>query len=212
MKTVRPSSFIVKVCGLKQQDNLLKVDDLNVDFIGMIFYEPSKRYAGASALNLTKVKAKKVGVFVNADLEEIKKTKKDFQLDVAQLHGDESVDFCKKVNELGLIVWKVFGVDEQFDFNDLTPYSPFVQLFLFDTKSPLHGGTGIKFNWNRLKDLNPDIRYLLSGGIGPDDLEQLKLLNLPGLMGVDLNSRFESTPGIKNTDQLKKFIDGLKNS
>ena len=201
--------LFIKVCGLKDELNINDVDALGVDYIGMIFYEKSPRYVGENTLHLKTIKAKKVGVFVNASLEYIKQIKTEFNIQTAQLHGAESPEFSEKVKNTGLEVWKVFGIDDEFDFSMLDNY-PSVDLFLFDTKSPLHGGTGIKFNWEKLSSLNNKIKFMLSGGIGKDDAAAINKLSIQGLVGIDLNSKFETAPGHKNAPMLKDFIQQLK--
>lgn len=200
----------IKVCGLNNQENIEKIDQLGVDYIGLIFYQKSPRFAGHRVLKLKGINAKKVGVFVNASLAEIKEMSLKYQLDVAQLHGKETPSFCEQVQTLGLKVWKVFGIDNEFDFDALNNYKA-VSLFLFDTKSPIHGGTGIKFNWDKLRNLSPDIDFMLSGGINASDAGNINQLDLSGMRGIDLNSRFEIEPGLKDIKLLKKFIGEVQN-
>lgn len=197
----------IKVCGLKDEANIKAIDKLGVDYIGMIFYEKSPRYAGDAKLNLN-IKAKKVGVFVNATFSYIKKIKEEFNIEVAQLHGSESPELCQQIKDLGLETWKVFGIDDSFDFSILNKY-PSVDLFLFDTKSALHGGTGMKFDWKKLDDLDGKFKFMLSGGIGSEDVATINNLSIRGLKGIDLNSKFEITPGHKNVPMLKEFISNM---
>lgn len=203
-------SLKIKVCGLKDANNMAEIDKLGVDYLGMIFYEKSPRYADNNEASFTHTQAKKVGVFVNASIEYIEQIKEKFNIQVAQLHGSESPQFSEQVKGLGLEVWKVFGVDDNFDFAILDDYDA-IDLFLFDTKSPLHGGTGIKFNWEKLNELNNKHKFMLSGGIGKDDAESIKNLRLKNLVAIDLNSKFETAPGQKDIKLLNKFIDQLRN-
>jgi len=198
----------IKVCGLKEDENIKDIDDLGVDYIGMIFYEKSPRFAGNSNFNLSDIRATKVGVFVNATIDYIKTIQEEYNIEVAQLHGDEDPEFTQQVKDLGLTVWKVFGIDNSFDFRILANYQG-VDLFLFDTKSPLHGGTGVKFDWNKLKDLGDQYKFMLSGGIGKEDAAAINELSLNGLTGIDLNSKFEISPGNKNIKMLKEFIEQI---
>lgn len=200
----------IKVCGMTQQGNLQNVDQLGIDYFGMIFHPSSKRFKDESPLGLESIKATPVGVFVNADVEIIKENISRFNLKIIQLHGNESVDYCRKIKSFGVEVWKVFGVDNNFDFTSLNDYIAEVDLFLFDTKSPLHGGTGTKFNWNLLRSLAPEIKFMLSGGIGPDDAQNINKLQLPGLVGIDINSKFESEPGLKNNHLVKQFLQAIR--
>jgi phosphoribosylanthranilate isomerase len=201
----------IKVCGLKNTDNIKDIDALGVDYIGMIFYEKSPRFAGESSFQTQSLNAKKVGVFVNASIEYIADIKSKFGIKVAQLHGSESPEFCKRVKKTGLEVWKVFGIDNESDFSELENYKS-LDLFLFDTKSPLHGGTGIKFDWGKLKKLGSKYSFILSGGIGKDDADTIKNLSITGLVGIDLNSKFEITPGLKDTVMLNDFMKNLKST
>ncbi|MFT6747545.1 MAG: phosphoribosylanthranilate isomerase [Glaciecola sp.] len=198
----------IKVCGLKDESNIKEIDGLGVDYIGMIFYAKSPRFAGNSSLKLDTIKAKKVGVFVNATYEYVKQIKKEFNIEVAQLHGSESPELCQQIKNLGLEIWKVFGIDDSFNFSILNDFSS-VDLFLFDTKSPLHGGTGMKFDWRKLDELNGKFKFMLSGGIGKEDVDTINHLSIRGLIGIDLNSKFEITPGHKNVPMLEEFISKI---
>lgn len=204
------SRLKIKVCGLKINDNILAVDELNVDYIGMIFYDKSKRFIQDIPSALQQIKATKVGVFVNASIQEISEAKTKFQLSIAQLHGNETPDFCNQIQKLGLKVWKVYGIDNKFEFSIMDDYIESVDAFLLDTKSSKHGGTGVKFNWDLLNKINPTYPFFLSGGISPEDLSVIKRINMPNLIGLDLNSRFEIEPGLKNIPTLKQFISDLK--
>jgi phosphoribosylanthranilate isomerase len=199
----------IKVCGLNDVVNMKQVDDLGVDYLGMIFYEKSPRFVKDDRLQTAHTKAIKVGVFVNASLFYINQVHTEFGIQIAQLHGSESPSFCKQVKQSGLNVWKVFGIDGNFDFSILKKY-PSVDLFLFDTKSPLKGGTGLKFDWKKLQEIPSGIKFMLSGGIDRKDADLINQLNLPGMVGIDLNSKFEISPGIKNAGMLENFIDQLE--
>ena len=197
----------IKVCGMTLQQNVDGLEALDVDYIGNIFYAKSPR----SIHNEVDSKAVKVGVFVKETIEVIGTQIKEHELSVVQLHGGESNEFCALVKELGVEVWKVFSVDNDFDFEELKNY-PNADLFLFDTKSPKHGGTGVKFNWELLNKIDNESpkKYLLSGGIGSGDAQEIKNLKLNNLIGLDLNSKFESAPGVKNLDLLKEFLKELR--
>lgn len=202
-------ALIVKVCGLKNSQNLKQIVALGVDYVGMIFYAKSPRFVEENPENFKEVTIPKVGVFVNASVQDIADIKSKYGISVAQLHGKESPAFCSEIKSLGLQVWKAFGVDDHFDFSQLHQF-PAVDLFLFDTKTPSHGGSGIKFSWDLLKNVPPQFSYLLSGGINLEDAEEIKNLQLPGLKGVDINSKFELSPGIKDIDKVKKMLVALK--
>lgn len=197
----------IKVCGLTLQDNIDGVDFLDIDFVGNIFYSKSPRYI-TSNLNS---KAIKVGVFVKETIKTIKTKIEKHDLQVVQLHGGESNEFCNLVKQLGVHVWKVFSIDDEFNFELLNEFDS-ADLFLFDTKSPKHGGTGKKFNWellNKIDDLSPK-KYFLSGGIGFKDVNEIKRLQLKNMIGLDLNSKFEKSPGIKDVELLKEFLKKLR--
>ncbi len=197
----------IKVCGMKHQQNVDEVVGLGLDFIGNIFFAKSPRNIEI-AVNTS---AKKVGVFVKESIEVIKSKIKENDLKIIQLHGGESNDFCKEVKNLGMEVWKVFSVGEDFDFTQLQHF-PDADLFLFDTKTENHGGAGRKFDWSlldRIDKESPKI-YFLAGGIGPGDAQEIKSLNLEKLIGLDLNSKFEIEPGLKDVGLLKKFLEELR--
>lgn len=197
----------IKVCGMTLQQNVDGLDLLDVNFVGNIFYAKSPR---SITVNVSS-KAIKVGVFVKETIEVIEAQIKRHNLQIVQLHGGESDEFCGLVKELGVEVWKVFSVDDEFDFTLLGQYSN-SDLFLFDTKSPKHGGTGKKFNWdllNKIDELSPK-KYFLSGGIGSGDAKEIKKLKLKNMIGLDLNSKFEKSPGIKDVVLLKEFLKELR--
>ncbi len=193
--------------------NLLEVTALQPDYVGFIFYEGSPRnFEGDIPLLPSEVK--KVGVFVNATISEILSKAKQFQLDVIQLHGDETHSFCEELansEEISCEIWKVFGIKDTFDFSVLKEYEPHVSAFLFDTKGKEKGGNGYTFNWSVLKKYPSEKPFVLSGGIGLDEVEQLLEIlktDLP-IFTIDVNSKFEDKPGLKNTKQLQQFINKL---
>lgn len=192
--------------------NTAEVAQLQPDYLGFIFFEKSPRnFEGDMAAIPSGIK--KVGVFVDATLEIISEKIKEYKLNVIQLHGDESPNFCERVRRTEPVeVWKVFGIKDQFDFNDLKPYEPVVDKFLFDTKGKEKGGTGYVFDWSVLNDYPSTIPFVLSGGIGPDELEKVNKILKTGLpiYAIDVNSRFESKPGLKNISALKKFKNDLQ--
>lgn len=189
------------------QDNLEEAQLLGLNYFGNIFFEKSPRNLNG----LLKSGIEKVGVFVKESIGEIEQKVKQHGLTVVQLHGGESNEVCAAVKGFGVEVWKVFSVGVDFDFEDLNNY-PAADYFLFDTKSPKHGGTGRKFDWsvlNKIDELSSK-QYFLSGGIGPDDANEIKQLKLQKLIGLDLNSKFETSPGVKNVDSLKQFLQELR--
>lgn len=201
----------IKICGLKNSEELKRIDDAcSPDFLGLIFYPDSPRNFTPSD-HYTHTLAERVGVFVNASEEEIVQRIKDEHLTYVQLHGNESPELCMSLEGIVNVI-KVFSIDDDFDFNQVNKYHNACDYFLFDTASPKHGGTGKQFSWQKLNEYTGTKPFFLSGGIGPKDVEQILGLRHPGLCGVDLNSRFEDTPGIKNITQLKYFIDHVRNN
>ncbi|MEQ8419946.1 MAG: phosphoribosylanthranilate isomerase [Arenibacter algicola] len=207
----------LKVCGMKL--NTLEVATLDPDYLGFIFWEPSKRYFDG---NIPKLPAsiKKVGVFVDAPLEEIRKKVKEYSLQAVQLHGKESPEFCsdlkkstsdrsKALEENSLEIIKVFSIKDDFDFSNLAPYENVCDFFLFDTKGKLPGGNGFTFSWEVLKNYPSSKPYFLSGGIGLDEIEKIREFQQRPeskyCHAIDVNSKFELEPGLKDIDKLKEF-------
>ena len=202
----------IKVCGMKNPGNLEQVCALRPDFVGFIFYPGSQRFVGDSPdrdlFMIPGADIKKVGVFVNESLSSVKRAFNRFALQLVQLHGNESPDFCSKLSREGIPVIK--ALDAQADLALLEAYSEHVQYFLFDTPDPDFGGTGRKFDWSLLRRIPGTISFLLGGGIGPGDAAEVKNLDHQGMLGVDLNSRFELTPGFKDVEKLKTFMTTIK--
>ncbi len=205
----------VKVCGITQIAQAQALDAMGLNFVGFIFYPASKRYVLAN-LTLAAIaafkpsNAKKVGVFVNETMEQVMITVKEAGLDLVQLHGDESVDYCAALNKLVPVI-KVFRVGKALP--DYAGYENAVTYYLFDTDSALYGGTGQHFNWELIKNENFNQPYFLSGGIGPNDIHGLEVMckTKAGkiLEVIDINSQFENSPGIKNLEKIKTFIDAI---
>ena len=223
----------LKVCGMKFTENIQQVANLQPDYLGFIFYEKSKRNFEGIIPELPK-SIKKTGVFVNEYIEIVISLVEEYRLDALQLHGDESVDYIINLknqlaenralfleenksikkkknqhyiskNEIEII--KVFGIKDHFNFDVLKPYLDVVDFFLFDTKGKERGGNGTKFDWSVLEKYPFDKPFFLSGGIGLEDVEELQKIlksNLP-IYALDVNSKFESKPGVKKTKELKKF-------
>ena len=203
----------IKICGLKFESNIIDLSKLEPDYMGFIFWEKSKRYVKSSTPNLSNMKIKKTGVFVNAHFENIMDKINIHKLEAIQLHGQESPTFCKKIKNLGIEIIKAFSIDENFNFDILKKYDLFCDYFLFDTKGKSPGGNGIPFNWEILRNYKYKKQFFLSGGIGVESLDaikKIKNLNLP-LFCVDINSRFELSPGKKNIELIKSFKNNLEN-
>ena len=187
--------------------NRQEVEKLDVDFLGFIFYAPSKRYVGETPEpGLFSTEKPKVGVFVDENAFEILALAKNLGFEWVQLHGKENPKTCQMLKRQGLKIIKAFSVDDNFDFETTLPYEKVANYFLLDTKTEKHGGSGQKFNWTILEKYVGHIPFFLSGGIGPDDAESILKINHPKLTGVDINSGFEDGPGIKNIEKLKIFI------
>jgi len=196
----------LKVCGMRAPDNIAALSDLAPDYMGFIFWENSKRFVNNPTPDLP-ASIKKTGVFVDASPAYITDMVKHHQLQAVQLHGEESPNFCQKLNALGLEIIKAFAVDASFDFSVLEAYETVCNYFLFDTKGPLPGGNGNRFDWSVLRNYPSAKPFFLSGGIGPGDqnaIASIINLNLP-LYAIDINSQFEIEPGLKNIEIIKQF-------
>lgn len=202
----------IKVCGITKRSDLETLVELGADYAGFIFYNRSPRFVGNKLDGRTVREAGKnigkVGVFVNADVQQVLQTVKDYGLDAVQLHGDESIAFCQQVR-LTVPVIKVFPVDAN-GFQHAAPYLPHSDYFLFDTASKEYGGTGKQFNWELLNKYNLDKPFFLSGGIGPDDVEAVQRWRHPSLFALDVNSRFEISPGVKDMEKVAIFLKAIK--
>lgn len=211
----------LKVCGMKYQDNISQVAALRPDYLGFIFHKPSPRHF-TSKIPKINTEIKKVGVFVDYSLQEVIKLITEFNFVSIQLHGKESPDFCKQLKahfksnsnkKDPITITKVFSIRDEFDFGQLKPYEAFVDYFLFDTKGELVGGNGYTFDWGVLKDYPSTKPFFLSGGIGLETLENLKAFKENPVSqychAIDVNSKFEIEPGLKNIEELKEFKSQL---
>ena len=204
----------VKVCGITSVAQLSALENLGVDYAGFIFYPKSARYAGEKLEEHQKeiqtFAINKVGVFVNEELEEVKRKIRRFGLAAVQLHGDESAAYCKELMPLTQVI-KVFRLKDEEDLESrLAPFMDACHFFLFDTDTKDYGGSGRQFNWNLLQNAVINKPFFLSGGIGPDDVAKLKMFQHPFLYAVDVNSRFEVAPGVKNMEAVQQFLNDLK--
>ncbi len=221
----------IKVCGMRDSDNISSLIALKPDYVGFIFYKNSKRFVADFPQNDFPKSIKKVGVFVNEELNGLVNKVKDYQLDCIQLHGNETPEYCDKLrlsleylelpNTKGSLVSKphqikiikAFAIDESFSFKLTEGYKMQCDYFLFDTKGKGYGGTGLKFNWDILKNYNGETPYFLSGGICLEDVGQLSLFikkrESDHCYAIDINSRFEDSPGLKNIEKIKEFKSNL---
>ena len=205
--------MIIKVCGMRDADNIRKVEALGIDMMGFIFYPKSSRYISKRPAYLPQ-KCKRIGVFVDATVEDILQHIADYQLDIVQLHGHESPDFIRalrfQVSGFKFQVIKAFNIATIEDLEAVAPYEGIVDYFLFDTKGPSAGGNGEKFDWSILEAYHGDTPFLLSGGIGPNEAERVKAFHHSKCIGIDLNSKFEVHPALKDINKLKEFIKKIR--
>ena len=195
---------------MRSPDNIIALSQLAPDYMGFIFWENSKRFVKAPTPHLPD-SIKKTGVFVNASFSYINDTAIQHQLQAVQLHGIESPDFCKKLKTTELEIIKAFAVNSDFDFSVLKTYESVCDYFLFDTKGKLPGGNGNHFDWALLRNYHAKKPFFLSGGIGPGDQDNIASiinLNLP-LYAIDINSKFEIKPALKNIEVIKQFKETL---
>lgn len=204
----------IKVCGLRDAENLKEIAALGPDFIGFIFYDQSPRYVGDD-LDEAVVRAlprsiRKVGVFVNASPEYILRSVKKYDLQYVQLHGTETPDYCRSLRNRGISLIKAFRVDDSFNFSMLNNYKAQCDFFLFDAKGEQPGGNGVPFDWSVLSRYDNEKPFFISGGIGLHNLDQLNALKGMKLYGVDINSQVETAPGVKDVAQVKELIARLR--
>ena len=193
---------------MKYVDNIRQVAELKPDYLGFIFYERSKRNFEGIIPEIPKG-IKKTGVFVNEYLEILVSLAEEYKLEALQLHGDESVAYIQEIKKHlpKVEIIKVFGIKDTFDFSILEAYESEVDYFLFDTKGKERGGNGVVFDWTVLKNYPSAKPFFLSGGIGLEEVTAVKEIsktNLP-IYAIDVNSKFETEPGLKSIKKLKKF-------
>lgn len=209
---------------MRNPENITALLEDSIDLMGLIFYEKSARNVPNSAAKeivaASLDKVSRVGVFVNESIEVVIQKKAKFQLEYIQLHGSESPDYCydllaKSARTFGcgddMKLIKVFSIGDSFDFSVTAPYAPYVHYFLFDTKGKHPGGNGITFDWSLLNEYKGDIPFLLSGGIGVDAATAINALEHPKLAGIDINSKFEIAPALKDVEKLKQFYKQINN-
>ena len=199
--------MIVKVCGMRDAANIRQLEALGIDWMGMIFWPKSKRYVSTPPVYLPQ-HVRKVGVFVDASLDAIRQHVEDYHLDIVQLHGQESPETLKALKPLTLI--KALNIATPEDLQKTEPYEGLADYFLFDTKGKSVGGNGEKFDWSVLDSYQGETPFLLSGGIGSEDAQDVKTFHHPKCIGIDLNSRFETEPGLKDITKLKQFLEAIR--
>jgi phosphoribosylanthranilate isomerase len=202
----------LKVCGMRESRNILEVSKLLPDYMGFIFYKKSPRFIGEQ-FKLPEdfpAEIKKVGVFVNASSDEMKKQQETFSLDVLQLHGDETPEQLRELKASKVTIFKVFSIDENFNFDTTKPFAEYADYFLFDTKGKNYGGNGQRFKWTILEKYDQSTPFILSGGLNPENIRQGRELQGMNLHGFDLNSGVESEPGLKDPDKIRSVQVELK--
>ncbi|KEO73902.1 phosphoribosylanthranilate isomerase [Anditalea andensis] len=209
--------MLIKVCGLKDTDNVEKLLSPQCpDLLGMIFYEKSQRYIGSIPFTVrgeVNRPIATVGVFVNTDIDVIIDRQRIFGFGWVQLHGDEAVSYIRELRErTDLKIIKVFRVSDKLDENKMAPYEPWVDYFLFDTQTPQYGGSGYTFDWQILEAYSLNTPFILSGGIDLGHTTGLISMynSHPKMAGIDINSRFETIPGIKDPDKVAQFINIIR--
>lgn len=204
------SSFHVKVCGLTDSRNISEVAALDVDYLGLNFYPRSKRFV--SSLKPIEVEQKTVGVFVSDEIESIESIVFRYNLSVVQLHGDEDEFYIEKLREKlpSVIIWKAIRIGESLPV--VRQYQGLVDAFLFDTYTPQYGGSGSQFNWDLLRGYREELPYFVGGGIGPETFPEIISLKKgnQNFVGVDINSRFEIAPGVKDAQVVREFVSELR--
>lgn len=199
---------------MRGAENIKAVAALEPDHMGFIFYKNSPRFADelpVDVLSELPATINKVAVFVNEDAGTIRKIVGKYDFDFVQLHGNESPAFCKALRDEAIVI-KAFGIDNGFDFKQLEKYKNKADLFLFDTKTSTHGGSGLTFDWNILDKYEMEIPFFLSGGLSLENVEEVKSISHPQFYGVDLNSKFEISPGLKDIEKLEKAFSTIKQS
>ncbi|MBD9180532.1 MAG: phosphoribosylanthranilate isomerase [Odoribacter splanchnicus] len=205
--------MLIKVCGMREPGNIAAVASLCPDMLGFIFYPLSPRYAGnllPEAVHVLPPDIQRTGVFVNEEEAVILGIAERYRIDTIQLHGAESPEFCRKFRDKGFRVVKAIGIGGTEDLEACGKYEGCCDMLLFDTKSPKHGGTGRGFDWELLGNYRGKLPFLLSGGIGPADALRIKAFGHTRLAGIDLNSRFEIAPGVKDYELLSAFMEELR--
>ena len=204
----------IKICGMREPGNIIEVAALKPDFMGFIFYQESPRFAGKildpAILHKMSSGIHKTGVFVNSDFESISRIATEYYLDTVQLHGNETPDLCFSLKERGIQVIKTFSISANETFKRCSDFIRCTDYFLFDTAVSGFGGSGQKFNWKELHNYDLAHPFFLSGGIAPEDYNAINEIDNPSFYGIDLNSRFEIKPGLKDRAMLEKFISDLR--
>ncbi len=206
--------MIVKVCGNRFPENMKMIYNAHPDMMGFIFYNNSKRsvygFLEPDDIKRAPKEIIRVGVFVNEKEEIITGVYEKYGLDIIQLHGSESPGMCRRLKEKNIPIIKAFNIDFSFDFESTSRYSPYCHFFLFDAKGLSPGGNGTKYNWKLLDRYTGETPFFLSGGLSYNDIPEIRKLKHNFLFGVDINSCFESAPGVKDFQMVKDFINEIR--
>lgn len=205
----------IKICGMKNAENIRAIAKLQPDYVGFIFYEKSSRFVGhhfpVENINNLPLNIKKVAVFVNEKNDIVTEIYEQYQFDYLQLHGNESVKYCEALKAKNIKIIKAFSIDESFDFSILKAYETSCDLFVFDTKGTHYGGNGVSFDWHILEKYKGNIPFLLSGGIGLHNVAEALAFEHKKMIGYDLNSKLEISPALKSIEITKNIIETIHN-
>jgi len=201
--------MLIKVCGMRDPENIREVEKLDIDMMGMIFHKGSSRFV-ASLPHYLPGKVKRVGVFVNEKQETILTLNNQFLFNFIQLHGTESPEYCVSLRDKGMNLIKAFSISTPADLEATEKYEGLCSYFLFDTKCEGHGGSGKQFDWSIISHYHGLTPFLLSGGISPQSVDKLKVFHHERFAGIDINSCFETAPAMKDVEKLKRFVNELR--
>lgn len=191
---------------MRDPSNIIDVLALRPDYMGFIFYKDSPRYVGEEfEMPVLPSSIQKVGVFVNEQTDQIVRKVSDYRLDLVQLHGNETVDQCKKLKDAGIEIVKAFSVDENFNFEAVDPYKNYVRFFLFDTKGKYYGGNASTFDWSLLRKYDQSVPFFLSGGISSENVKDTKQFSNLNIYALDVNSGVEVVPAFKDVQKIKQL-------
>ena len=195
---------------MRDSENMKAIADLDVDFMGMIFYPRSKRYV-SDVPSFRPSRQKMIAVFVNADIDEIAKTVETFHCDGVQLHGDETPEYIRSLKTVcNRLIIKAFQIATADDLRKIEQYETLCDYFLFDTATPSYGGSGESFDWSILAEYKGKTPFLLSGGIGAESVERIQQFSHPQFAGIDINSKFETSPAVKDVEKTRRFVEELR--
>ncbi|MDP3556620.1 MAG: phosphoribosylanthranilate isomerase [Bacteroidota bacterium] len=201
--------MLIKVCGLNNRDNIFAISKMEINLMGFIFYKNSPRYFN-NALSFDEARQipkhiKKVGVFVNEPIYSVFNSIAHYDLDFVQLHGEESIDYCRDLLSSVKII-KTISIKDKNSILKIQNYSDVCDYFLFDTSTPNYGGSGQAFNWHLLSDTIINKPFFISGGVSLDNVSELKNLSIKNLIGLDVNSKFEINPGLKDLEKIQQLL------